>query len=76
MSFYKGRLEGLRFPNFNWRDPALQVETVLSSPRTEVTELQSRKTSLALSSSYDSQSAVVQTKEWNYLDPWEFPRLL
>ncbi len=50
-----------------------QVETVLSTPRTELTELQSRKTSLALSSSFESQAAV-QIKEWNYLDPWEFPR--
>jgi hypothetical protein len=52
-----------------------QVETVLSTPRTELTELQSRKTSLALSNSYESQAAV-QTKEWNYLDPWEFPRYI
>ncbi len=52
---------------------SLQVETVLSTPRTELTELQSRKTSLALSSSFESQAAV-QIKEWNYLDPWEFPR--
>jgi len=49
-----------------------EAEHTLSS-KTEMTDIQSsRKTSLAVTNSYDSD--LLDTKEWISTDPWEIPR--
>jgi len=53
-------------------DNKSEVDRTISS-KTEMTDLQSsRKTSLAVTNSYDSD--VLDTKEWISTDPWEIPR--